>query len=166
MKVFGIVGYSGSGKTTLLRRLIPELVGRGLRIATVKHTHHRVAVDGPGDPGFEARARGATASLVAGPERWFQVTAADPQRAIDLAQVVAPLAPADLVLIEGFKRYPHAKLEVHRAQTGKPLWCETDPLVVAVASDHPLPHLACPVLALDKVAAIADFILAHPGTLA
>ncbi|MBI4968346.1 MAG: molybdopterin-guanine dinucleotide biosynthesis protein B [Rhodospirillales bacterium] len=164
MKVFGIVGYSGSGKTTLLRRLIPELVGRGLSIATVKHTHHRVTVDAPGDPGFEARARGAIASLVAGPERWYQVNAVDPERAIDLAQVVAPLAPADLVLIEGFKRYPHAKLEVHRAQTGKPLWRASDPQVVAVASDHPLPDLDCPWLALDDVKAIADFILAHPGS--
>jgi molybdopterin-guanine dinucleotide biosynthesis protein B len=162
LKVFGIVGFSGSGKTTLLKRLIPEIRGRGVRVATVKHTHHKVKVDGPGDPGFDDRLAGAVESVVASRRRFVSVREGLVAQA-GVPDILARLEPVDLVLIEGFKRYAHVKLEVHRAATGRELWCVSDPHVVAVASDVELANLAIPRLDLDDVAAIADFILAHPG---
>jgi molybdopterin-guanine dinucleotide biosynthesis protein B len=164
MKIFGIVGPSGSGKTTLLKRLIPQLVHQGLRVATVKHSHHGASVDGPGDPGFEARQTGATASLVAGTQRWIRVCRETVGDEPSLDDVLARLSGADLVLIEGFKRYPHAKIEVHRPSHGRaPLW-PTDASVVAIASDaSSLPGLDRPLLALDDIGAIASFLTSHPG---
>lgn len=166
MKVFGIVGSSGSGKTTLLKRLIPELAGRGVRLATVKHSHHGAMVDGPGDPGFEARNAGAVASLIASPSRWVKVERRAEDDEPTLEDILARLSPADLVLIEGFKRYPHAKLEVYRPDHGRePIWPQ-DPSVAAVASDaKDLPDLGGrPLFSLEDVAGIATFLLSHPGT--
>ncbi|TAN52935.1 MAG: molybdopterin-guanine dinucleotide biosynthesis protein B [Rhodospirillales bacterium] len=164
MRIIGIVGPSGSGKTSLLKLLIPELARRGLRVATVKHSHHGAQPDGPGDPGFEARAAGAVASLVAGPERWIKVCQESVGDEPSLNDVLARLTGADLVLIEGFKRYPHPKIEVHRPSHGRdPLW-PTDASVVAVASDAPsLSGLDRPLLALGDIGAVADFLLTHCG---
>ncbi len=164
MKIFGIVGPSGSGKTTLLKLLIPELARRGLRVATVKHSHHGAQVDGPSDPGFESRQAGAVASLVAGPQRWIKVRRETMGDEPGLNDVLARLTGADLVLIEGFKRYPHPKIEVHRPSYGRePLW-PTDASVVAVASDAAaLPALDRPLLALDDIGAVADFLMTHAG---
>jgi molybdopterin-guanine dinucleotide biosynthesis protein B len=165
MKVFGIVGSSGSGKTTLLKRLIPELAARGLRVATVKHSHHGAMVDGAGDIGFDVRAAGAVASLVAGPERWVKVETRSEGDEPSLDDVLSKLTYADLVLIEGFKRYPHLKLEVHRPEHGRdPLWPE-DASVVAVASDAvSLAGLDRPLLSLEDIQGIATFLTTHPGT--
>jgi molybdopterin-guanine dinucleotide biosynthesis protein B len=166
MKVFGIVGSSGSGKTTLLKRLIPVLVGQGVRLATVKHSHHGAMVDGPGDPGFEARAAGAVASLVGGPERWIKVERRKENDEPTLDEVLSKLSYADFVLIEGFKRYPHPKIEVHRPGHGRDALWPSDASILAVASDvSSLPGLDRPLLPLEDVAAIAKFLITHPGTL-
>ena len=164
MNVFGIVGSSGSGKTTLLKRLIPQLAAQGVRVATVKHSHHGAAVDGPGDLGFEVRAAGAVASLIAGPERWVRVEARQEGDEPSLEDVLSKLTYADLVLIEGFKRYPHLKLEVYRPGHGRdPLWPE-DPSIMAVASDATeLPGLDRPLLSLEDIQGIATFLITHSG---
>lgn len=162
MRIFGIVGSSGSGKTTLLKRLIPELCGRGLRLATVKHSHHGASVDGVGDFGYSAREAGAVASLVAGPERWVKVERRNPDEEPSLDDILAKLSPADLVLIEGFKRYPHPKLEVYRPVHGRdPLW-PSDASVAAVASDErALSVIDRPFFSLDDVPAIATFLMTY-----
>ena len=48
MRVIGLAGWSGSGKTTLITKVIPVLVGRGLKVATIKHAHHEFDIDRPG----------------------------------------------------------------------------------------------------------------------
>ena len=81
----------------------------------------------------------------------------------DMDDLIAYMTPVDLLLIEGFKRHDHAKMEVHRPATGQPLLCRRDPGIVAVASDQPLDGMAIPVLDLNDVAGIADFIISHTG---
>ena len=163
MRILGLVGYSGSGKTTLLVRLLPELVGRGYRVSTMKHAHHGFDVDQPGKDSHEHRQAGATEVLVTSARRWalmHENRDAPEPRPQDL---IGHMTPVDLLLIEGFKREPHAKLEVHRQAIGKPLLARADPSIVAVASDGALEDLAIPVLDLNDVGAIAAFIIAHCG---
>jgi molybdopterin-guanine dinucleotide biosynthesis protein B len=163
MKIFGLAGWSGSGKTTLLVRLLPELVGRGLTVSTVKHAHHNFEIDRPGKDSYEHREAGATEVMLSGGKRWalMHEIRNDPEpSAVDL---VRRMAPVDLVLIEGFKRDEHPKLEVHRAATGKPLLCREDPGIVAVASDGTLEGLDIPQLELNDIAGIADFIVDYCG---
>ena len=159
MKLFGLAGWSGSGKTTLMKALLPELIGRGVTVSTVKHAHHSFDVDQPGKDSYEHRRAGATEVLVASAHRWALMhelrDAAEP----GLDALAARMAPVDLLLVEGFKRHPHPKLEIHRPSNGKPLLCSDDPHIVAVASDVPLPGLNLPRLDLNDVPTIATFIL-------
>ena len=165
MRIFGLAGWSGSGKTTLMVRLLPELVGRGLRVSTMKHAHHDFDVDQKGKDSYEHRRAGATEVLVSSARRWALMhelrDAAEPAP----EELMAHMTPVDLLIVEGFKTHAHDKLEVHRPALGKPLLCRDDKRVVAVASDAALPGLALPRLDLNDVPAIADFVIAHCGLL-
>ncbi len=163
MKVLGVVGWSGAGKTTLLRRLIPALVRRGVSVSTVKHAHHRFDVDTPGKDSHEHRLAGAAEVLVSSSARWalMRENRGAPEPGLD--ELLARLSPVDLVLVEGFKRHPHDKLEVWRAANDKPLLHPDDPRVRAIACDTPPPGASVPALALDDVEAIAEFAMRTAG---
>lgn len=162
-RVIGIVGYSGNGKTQLLQRLIPLLIGRGLTVSTIKHTHHSVRVDEPHDISRRLTEAGAVDVAIAGRERWalLHESAGDAEPQVE--DLVARMAPVDLVLVEGFKRHPHPKIEVHRPSAGTPLICRDDSHVIAVATDGPLPMVDLPILDLNDVPAIAGFIVERMG---
>ena len=165
MRIIGLAGWSGSGKTTLVTKLIPRLVARGLRVSTIKHAHHSFDIDQPGKDSHAHRAAGATEVLVGAQSRWALVhelrDAAEPS----LRELLRKLSPVDLVLIEGYKREPHPKLEVHRRTNGKPLLQPDDPHIVAIASDADLPDAKVPVVHLDDVERIADLLLAHAAAI-
>jgi molybdopterin-guanine dinucleotide biosynthesis protein MobB len=157
--LFGLAGWSGSGKTTLMARLIPALSARGLTVATVKHAHHAFDIDQPGKDSYVHRMAGAQEVLVASANRWALMHENRGGSEPLLAELVAKLSPVDLILVEGFKRDGHPKLEVHRPSNGKaPLWPD-DPRIVAVASDVALPDCPLPVLDLEDIDAIIDLIL-------
>ena len=161
MRVIGLAGWSGAGKTTLLRRLIPVLVAQGLRVSTLKHAHHGFDVDQPGKDSWEHRQAGAQEVLVASANRWALMHELRGDAEPDLAELLGRLSPVDLVLIEGFKRGEHPKLEVFRAENRKPLLYPSDPAVMAVASDVPLPGLELPWLHLDDMPGIAAAVQLH-----
>jgi molybdopterin-guanine dinucleotide biosynthesis protein B len=163
MKIFGFAGWSGSGKTTLVTKLIPELVGRGVRVSTMKHAHHAFDIDQPGKDSYEHRAAGATEVMVGSASRWALIHEIRDDDEPSIDELAGRMAPVDLLLVEGFKAYPHDKMEVYRAEVGKPLLCLTEEHIVAVASDAPVPEASVPVLDLNDVAAIADFILKRTG---
>ncbi len=161
MKTFGLMGWSGSGKTTLLVSLLTELLGRGFTVSTMKHTHHKVDIDQPGKDSYRHRAAGATEVMLASSARWTLLHELRDEAEPGIDDLIAHMKPVDLLLIEGFKTYRHAKMEVHRPSVGKPLIGSDDPSVVAVASDAPLAGISLPVLDLNDVPAIADFIIGH-----
>ena len=162
-RLFGITGYSGAGKTTLLVKLLPLLLARGLTVSTVKQANPQFDMDTPGKDSYEHRAAGAGEVMVVSPRRWALMHEYRDAPEDGMEQLLGRLAPVDLVLIEGFRDWPHAKLEVHRPALGKPLLCASDPTIVAVASDMPLAGLTIPWLALDDVAAVVDVIVTRTG---
>jgi molybdopterin-guanine dinucleotide biosynthesis protein B len=157
-KVLGIAGWSGSGKTTLLTRLIPLLVGRGLRVATLKHAHHAFDVDQPGKDSYEHRKAGAGEVIVSSARRWVQMHEIGEGAEATLADLLAKVSPCDLVLVEGFKGERHPKLEVFRKSVGKPPLHPDDPLIVAIASDEPVPGVSIPYVDLNDMPAVAEVI--------
>ncbi len=157
----GICGWSGSGKTTLISRLLPCLTGQGLRVSTIKHAHHAFDVDTPGKDSHTHRLGGAEEVLVSSTLRWALMHELRGAPEPSLPELLAHLSPVDLVLVEGFKRHRHRKLEVHRPSGGKTVLAREDPDIVGVASDTSLSDLAVPVLDLDDIAAIAAFVLAE-----
>ena len=161
MKIFGLAGFSGSGKTTLLVRLLPEIIGHGLSVSTMKHAHHGFDVDQPGKDSFAHRSAGATEVMVASANRWALMHELRGAPEADFETLLSHMTPVDLLLVEGFKRHNHPKLECHRVANGKPLICREDPTIVALASDEPIAGLAVPRFALGDAAGIADFIIGH-----
>ncbi len=159
MRVFGIAGYSGSGKTTLIERVLPRLVVRGLKVAVIKHTHHDFDVDRPGKDSWRAREAGAAAVLLSSDHRTALLTehrSTPPTLDVLLDQ----LPPCDLVLVEGYKREPIPKLEVHRTATGKPWLFPDDPHILAAATDA-VPPDDFPRIDLDAIPQLTDFIVDH-----
>lgn len=162
MRVYGVIGWKNSGKTSLMERLVAEITARGFSVSTVKHVHHEVDLDQPGKDTYRHRQAGAREVVLASKDRFaLMVEHRGPEP--DLAAVLARLAPVDLVLVEGYKRDSHRKLEVWRRDTGHDLIQTGDPLVRAVATDEPGLALPVPVLDLNDTAAVADFILAEVG---
>lgn len=164
MKIFGIAGYKNSGKTGLTERLVAEFTARGLRVSTVKHTHHRVDLDKPGKDSHRHREAGAQEVLIVSENRWALLHELREDPEPPLETLLPKLSPVDLVLVEGYKSGPHPRIEAHRAETGKPFLADEDPTIQAIASDTPS---ACPegrvVFHLDDTGAIADFISATLG---
>jgi molybdopterin-guanine dinucleotide biosynthesis protein B len=161
MRIIGLAGWSGSGKTTLVTRVIPVLVKRGLKVATVKHAHHEFDTDQPGKDSWLHRQAGASEVAIVSSRRWAIVHELGDEPEPPLAAMLAKLSPADLVIIEGFKRHPHPKLEVYRAVVGKPLLHPDDDCIVAVATDAPLPAAQVPVLMLDDIESVANALQAE-----
>lgn len=159
MRVIGFAGWSGAGKTTLLRRVIPVLVGQGLRVSTVKHAHHAFDIDHPGKDSWEHRQAGATEVLIGSANRWALMHELRGAREPDLAELLSRLSPVDLVIVEGFKRSKQPKIEVHRVANGKPPLHPDDPSIVAVATDGPAPSL--PTVSLDDADGVARLVLEH-----
>jgi molybdopterin-guanine dinucleotide biosynthesis protein B len=164
-RVLGIVGWSGSGKTTLLTKLIPVLVCRGLKVATLKHAHHGFDVDLPGKDSYEHRRAGAGEVIVFSSRRWVQMHEIGEEPPVTLAQLLRRLSPCDLVLVEGFKREALPKLEVFRPETGKALLHPDDPHIVALAAKTAPAEVPVPVVDLDDLDAIADVVLARAEAL-
>lgn len=161
MRLIGLAGWSGSGKTTLLRKLIPCLTARGLTVSTIKHAHHAFDVDQPGKDSYEHRAAGAQQVLVSSSHRWALMTELRGAPEPALSVLLAQLAPVDLVIVEGFKRDPVPKLEVHRAMNDKPWLYPQDGFIAGIVADIAPPAGAPAHVGLDAVEAAADLLLAH-----
>jgi molybdopterin-guanine dinucleotide biosynthesis protein B len=164
MKVIGIAGWSGAGKTTLLTRVIPCLTGRGMRVSTIKHAHHDFDVDQPGKDSHTHRSAGATEVLVSSANRWALMHEMRGEGEMALDALLAKLSQVDLVLVEGFKKQAHPKLEVYRAVVGKPLLHPDDQNIVAIASDGAV-EASIPVVSLDDIEAVTDMLVAKAAPL-
>jgi molybdopterin-guanine dinucleotide biosynthesis adapter protein len=165
MRIIGLAGWQGSGKTTLLAKVIPRLVARGRTVSTVKHAHDGFDIDQPGKDSHTHRLAGATEVLVGSGKRFALMHELRGAPEPSLKELLAKLAPVDLVIVEGYKMQPHPKLEVHRASLGKPLLHPNDSWIVAIASDRPLPGTELPVIGLDDIETIADVLMVEAAPL-
>ncbi|MCV2888094.1 molybdopterin-guanine dinucleotide biosynthesis protein B [Ruegeria aquimaris] len=162
MRIYGVTGWKNAGKTGLMERLVAEITGRGLTVSTVKHAHHSFDVDHPGRDSWRHRQAGASEVILASGYRVAQMTELRGAVEPPLVELLGRLSPVDLVLIEGYKREGHPKVEAFRAEAGTDLIAPGDPTIRAVASDTPL-TLDRPVFDLNDTRAIADFILSEVG---
>ncbi len=162
--VFGISGWKNSGKTGLAVRLVSALVERGYKVSTIKHAHHDFDIDKVGADSFRHREAGAHEVTIVSGTRYAIMHELRGAPEPSLKEILARLAPCDLVLIEGYKREPVPKIEARRLESAnrEPL-APTDPHIVAIAADHPVKGQDLPVFDLDDTDAIADFILVTVG---
>jgi len=165
MKVVGFAGFSGSGKTTLVERLIPVLRLMGLRVSVVKHAHHHFDIDHVGKDTYRHREAGAYEVVVASSKRLALMREFEQPAQLSVHQLIAELDHGvDWVLVEGFKDSDLLKIEVWRAQSGKPARYVDDDSIVAIATDSPdqLPQATQgPVFDLNDADTLANWLIAH-----
>ena len=159
-KILGIIGWKNSGKTTLTEKLVATLVARGYRISTVKHAHHAFDIDQEGRDSWRHRKAGASEVAIVSSKRWAIIHELNEQQEPPLADVLAKLAPCDLVIVEGYKHEGHRKIEVRRkdAKDDAPL-APGDPSIIAIATDQTIAVGALPTFQLDEIEKIADFVI-------
>lgn len=157
MKIYGVTGWKNSGKTGLVERLVSEFTTRGFSVSTIKHAHHDFDVDRSGKDSYRHREAGAREVLLSSRKRFALMHELRGNDEPSLEMLLAKLAPVDLVLIEGFKRDRHPKIETYRDVTKNDLIAKHDPTIHAVASDVSI-TIDRPVFDLDDTAGIADFI--------
>lgn len=155
--VVTFVGSSGTGKTTYLARLIPELKGRGLRLAVLKHDVHHFEMDHPGKDTYRFTAAGADVVTIANREKFALLQRTD--RELSLEEIISRLPPVDLILVEGYKHNPYPKIEIHRAALGRPLIAPPEELL-AIVTDEPVDSPA-PQLDLTDITGCADLLMRH-----
>ena len=162
MKIYGVTGWKNSGKTGLMERLVGEIINRGLSVSTVKHAHHDFDVDQPGKDSHRHRQAGAKEVLLSSRKRFTLMHEIRDAEEPSIISLLDRLAPVDLVLIEGYKKGLHSKIEAYRKETGQKLNALNDPTIEAVASNQGI-KIDKPVFDLDDTVGITDFILAKTG---
>lgn len=160
-RVLGIIGWKNSGKTTLAECLVAELTRRGLKISTIKHAHHSFDIDKEGTDSYRHRRAGAGEVAIVSGNRWALMHELRGEDEPRLETILARLAPCDLVLIEGYKREAHPKIETRRldAKDAAPM-AAGDNNIVAIAADHAVVGETVPVFDLNDISGIADFVVA------
>jgi len=161
--LFCIAGYKNVGKTTLTSRLVSELTARGFKVSTIKHAHHAVDIDQPGRDSYMHREAGAQEVVLVSRARWALLHELRGAKEPTLDEILGRMSPCDIVLTEGYKRDKHPKIEVRRNGVDRPPLAEEDQSVVAIACDVEIADAPVPVLNVDDISGIADFILAHIG---
>ena len=157
--IVSIVGMSGSGKTTLLEKLIPELKGRGLRVATIKHDVHGFGMDKPGKDSWRHKQAGAVLSIISSPFKIGMVMDVDHDHSPD--ELSWLLSGADILLTEGYKQKGKNKVELFRPDgRGEEPLCKGDKDLLALVSDIPL-DLGVPRFRISDIGGLADFIMSH-----
>jgi molybdopterin-guanine dinucleotide biosynthesis adapter protein len=156
--VIGITGWKNSGKTTLVEKLVAHFTSVGMKVATVKHAHHEFDIDHAGTDSFRHRKAGAREVAIVSARRWALMHELESEGEPPLAEVLARLSPCDLVIVEGYKREGHAKIEVRRSSS-EPDLSPDDPSIIAIAASVPAASGRLPVFDLDDMAAICRFIV-------
>jgi molybdopterin-guanine dinucleotide biosynthesis adapter protein len=165
--MFGVAGWSNAGKTTLIEQLTLYFTAIGLRVATIKHTHHKFEIDPPDSDTARHRKAGAAETAIVSGSRVAIIEEIEARGEPSLDAVAARLKPADIILVEGYKSAAIPKIEVRRAAVvAEKLLANTDPLVIAIAADYELDGHGKPVFALDDIAGIANLIAETCGPFA
>jgi molybdopterin-guanine dinucleotide biosynthesis adapter protein len=162
-KAIGVAGFKNSGKTTLVEKLVMALTRQGYRVATVKHAHHSFDIDHEGRDSFRHRLAGATEVAVVSKSRWAIIHELREESEPPLTNILAKLAPCDLVIIEGYKRDCHDKIEVRNLALDHQVLAGDDPTIIAVAATGAIAGSPVPVFDRDDVTALTAFIIKHTG---
>ena len=162
-RVIGVAGFKNAGKTTLVEKLVTELTGRGYRISTVKHAHHSFDIDHEGRDSFRHRKAGASEVAVVSRHRWAIIHESRDDAEPSLQDILSKLEPCDLVIVEGYKRDTHDKIEVRNLALQNPELAGDDPTIVAIAANGAVDNAPVPLFDRDDVSALASFIEKHTG---
>ena len=162
-RVIGITGFKDSGKTTLVEKLVTEFTDRGLSVSTIKHAHHTFDIDHKGRDSYRHRKAGAREVAVISRNQWAIIRDMNEEPEPPLAEILAKMSPCDLVIVEGYKRDSHPKIEARNVDLDHAGLAEHDKTVIAIAASGPVPDAPVPVFSRNDITALADFAMQHLG---
>lgn len=162
-KIIGVAGFKNAGKTTLVEKLVVNLTARGFRVSTVKHAHHSFDIDHEGRDSFRHRKAGAAEVAVVSSGRWALIHELRNEAEPNLEDILLKLTPCDLIIVEGYKRDNHDKIEVRNLCLNHPHLAGDDPTIVAIAATGAIAGSPVPVFDRDDVSALSSFIISHMG---
>ena len=162
-KIIGVAGFKNAGKTTLVEKLVVDLTGRGLSVSTVKHAHHSFDIDHEGRDSFRHRKAGAMEVAVVSSGRWAIIHELRNEAELSLDDILEKLESCDLVIVEGYKRDGHNKIEVRNLTLDHPHLAGGDPTIIAIAATGAIADALVPVFDRDDVSALSSFIISHMG---
>jgi molybdopterin-guanine dinucleotide biosynthesis adapter protein len=162
-KIIGVAGFKNAGKTTLVEKLVRQLTAQGHRVSTVKHAHHSFDIDHEGRDSFRHRRAGAAEVAVVSRSRWAIINELRDEPEPTLDEILMKLSPCDLVIVEGYKRDGHDKIEVRNLALDHPPLAGGDPTIVAIAATGGITNAPVPVFDRDDVTALVSFIIKHTG---
>ena len=153
-----VVGNSGSGKTTFIERLIPELIGRGLKVGTIKHDVHGFEMDKPGKDSWRHKHAGASRTVISSPYQIGMVMdVAHDHKPVELLSLFNGM---DIILTEGYKGGDHPKIEIFRTEIINEPLCRNDKSLIALITDSDT-VFDVPVFSLKAIKEVADFLIKH-----
>ncbi len=156
--VVSIVGKSDSGKTTFLEKLISELSGRGVRVATAKHHIHDYDIDVPGKDSWRHARAGAMATMVSSPDKFALIERVEREFTLpELARIAAD-AGCDLLLTEGYKREATVRVEIARRERSDELLSSASELIGVVTDMPEIVPDGVAAFDLDDASGVADHI--------
>lgn len=165
MKRIHILGRKNHGKTTLVVELVQRLTALGLRVGTIKHTHHAHELDTPGKDSHRHRIAGASVVGILSPtlNAVFWPPDADQPPGVDRYAAFAPhFAPCDVVLVEGDTLAAGVKVEVWRqAIGGEPLAAGNQTIAAVITDDAP--NVSAPLWPRNDLATTAQRMLTLVG---
>jgi len=156
-----IVGRKNSGKTTLVCELVREFTSRGIRVATIKHTHHHHELDTPGKDSHLHREAGAAGVGILSPQMTAMFVPSDRELRGErrYEQFESLFADCRLILVEGDLQSTAPRVEVWRSVVSEEPYAAGDPKIAAVISDDIATGLVCSIWSRSNVVNLADQIL-------
>ncbi len=159
MKVIGIIGWKNSGKTFFAQRIIKELTQKGINVASIKRAHHDFDIDTPNTDSYLHRKAGSKQVIVSSSKRWAKITELDNRKEKRLEELLKELDNTDIVIVEGFKKELHKKIEIINQSNENYLFNEIEN-VIAVVSNSKL-NTNLPQFKKNEIDLIVNFILKY-----
>ena len=157
MKVIGIIGWKNSGKTFFAQRIIKKLTQKGINVASIKRAHHDFDIDTPNTDSYLLRKAGSKQVIVSSSKRWVKITELDNKKEKKLEELLRELTNTDVVIVEGFKKELHKKIEIINHSNENYLFNEIKN-VIAVVTDKKL-NTSLPQFKKNEIDLIVNFIL-------
>ena len=155
-KVVGIVGWKDVGKTFFVTEIINLLVKKGYKVGTIKHAHHDFDIDKPGTDSFKHRKSGASEVIISSSKRWAKIIENNNKTEKKLNELLREFNDVDLVIVEGFKKENHPKIEI-MGQNSKIINSEIKNVVAIVADQKTKSNI--PLFMRNDVESLTEFII-------
>lgn len=153
--IIAISGVKNSGKTTMIEKLIPKLINKGIKVATIKHDGHDFDCDIDGTDTFRHKKAGAYGTAIFSKNKFMIIKE---QKNTTEDELISYFQDCDLILLEGFKYSNYPKIEIIRRGNSEKSVCKKETLL-AIATDNDIDYGDIDVININDIDSIVNLII-------